>query len=67
MEWDPAGAASSDQMSLMEMAFQPADEKAPKMSEEVQSLVQDLRELSVQELTPLEALNRIAQWQRHLS
>lgn len=61
--------AEIDQLSLgnFDTQFIEPPQEDSKVSEEVLNLLNDIKDLSVQELTPLEALNRIAQWQRHLS
>lgn len=62
---------TSSQLSLLDMAF--AEEPAalaaapePAHREEVEQLVEEVKNYPLTKITPLEALNQIAQWQKNL-
>ena len=60
------------QMSLLSFSAPSEEEEITDTSsvildEEQQQLLQELKEMAVQEVTPLEALNKIAKWQQSLS
>ena len=55
----------SGQMDLWENP--PSEPPRPEIPAEMQAFLQSLRGLEVQKLTPLDALNKLAQWQQELS
>ncbi len=66
-----SGGTQSSQLDLWSavMASPPETEVAsgePVVDPKVEQLLQQMKDLSVQSLTPLEALNKIAQWQQEL-
>ena len=73
-EMDPQNSLSSSQLSLADMLdadnmdnqvdFLPAEES---FSGPNQEFVDELREISIDKMTPMDALNKIATWQKHLS
>ncbi|MCB0366313.1 MAG: DNA mismatch repair protein MutS [Bdellovibrionaceae bacterium] len=65
-------ASGSGQMSFMEMDTSPEDVASdpvfePSLNPEEVELLRELKDLSVTGMTPLEALNHIAKWQKSLS
>lgn len=61
-------AAPTNQLSLME--FSQSVVRASEVSEideKSQALISELKELPVSQMTPLEALNKISQWQQRLN
>lgn len=59
---------SSEQMSLLEQDWsEPTADELDVSEEKPHPVLEELKLMSLNELTPLEALNRIAEWQRHLS
>lgn len=64
-----ASALDGPQLSLQVMEPEPRPEPNPEISPEQEALAQladRLKEIDVSQLTPLDALNRIAQWQQSL-
>ncbi len=59
---DSGGTINSSQMVLM-----PKEDVAASVPEDIEILLQQIRQASLQKMTPLEALNQIAQWQQNLS
>ncbi len=55
---------SSNQLSL---ADQTIVSQGPSTPPELEELIEKIRSLSLQQMTPLEAMNQIAQWQQKLS
>ncbi|MCB0384260.1 MAG: AAA family ATPase, partial [Bdellovibrionales bacterium] len=63
-------ASGSGQMSFLEMNNSPEDvivDLEPSLNPEETELLRELKELSVTGMTPLDALNHIAKWQKSLS
>jgi len=63
LERHEAGVSGgTEQLNLIEQT--PAE---PQLPRELEALINEMRAAPVQKMTPLEALNTIAQWQRHLT
>ena len=64
-KFENGGRNDSSQLDLWEKTMTTPEEKT--MDPEMEAFVESVKNLEIQKLTPLDALNRLAQWQQELS